>query len=108
MVTPQLFAQLCHPSDGVRRVVQELLQSLGAVSPAAVLYPALVELRSQSDGGSSLSLSTSLESFKQSLFLHSYLPTLHRLVPAVHGQPAEWNLEATYSTIVHVLSLSYP
>ncbi|KAK9805272.1 hypothetical protein WJX72_010214 [[Myrmecia] bisecta] len=44
-VTPQLFAQLLHPDQAVRQLAQRLLEALEMVSPAQVLYPALVEER---------------------------------------------------------------
>lgn len=49
-VVPQLFALLAHQDAGVWQLAQELLQALEMLDPAAVLYPALVEVRRSTTG----------------------------------------------------------
>lgn len=49
-VVPQLFAVLAHQDAGVWQLAQELLQALEMLDPAAVLYPALVEIRRSNMG----------------------------------------------------------
>lgn len=49
-VVPQLFASLAHQDAGVWQLAQELLQALEMLDPAAVLYPALVEIRRSTMG----------------------------------------------------------
>ncbi|CAL8462813.1 g2346 [Coccomyxa elongata] len=62
-VTPQLFTYLEHPKEAVRAFVVEVLKSLQALLPSAVIFPALALLARK--GGPVTEAHRVLEAFKQ-------------------------------------------